>query len=395
MKLINACLLVAAFSATAADPQVSEVTFSQSADRVATVNYKLGGAPAVITLSVSTNAGENVWVKVPDSAVAAVIGDVCRLVQPGDDIRTIKWFPDVSWPFQENTDGVKVDVVAWAVDNPPDYMAIDLETGSVRYYASAESVPCGVTNRLYKSYSLLLRRIHATGRYFRMGRNAYGLSSKFDASVAEYTQPVRVVLSKDYYIGVYETTQRQYYLMNNKQDPSGFKGDFRPVEKIAVDPGAIVEGVLAASSANLGVELKLPSEAQWEFACRAGTTTMFYNGTDTESDSIAWTKNNSADYGTHDVGLKAPNAFGLYDMIGNVAEVCRDWFVNVPFTDDQIDPEITTKQSYHVRKGGCYFHIPGQWCNSAGRDKCYNQGSWWGDSRNTGFRVSCDAVAVK
>lgn len=395
MKYALSCFLLATLSASAADPVVSDVTFTQSADRVATVTYKLKEASAVITLSVSTNAGDNVWVKVPDAAVAAVVGDVNKLMQPDDDVvRTVKWFPDVSWPFQENAAGVKVEVVAWPANNPPEYMAVDLMTGAVRYYTCAESVPGGITNALYKTYSILMRRMHATGRYFRMGRNRYGLD-KFDSGVSAYNQPIRVVLSKDYYIAVYETTQRQYYLMNAKSDPSKFKGDMRPVENIAADPVSTVNTMLATFKEAKGVDLKLPSEVQWEFACRAGTTTMFYNDSDTDYNAIAWTKENSQNDGTHDVGTREPNAWGLYDMIGNVAEACRDWYVAVPFTDDQIDPEITEAKTYHVRKGGSYYHQTGQWSNSAGRDQCYNQGPWWGDASNTGFRLSSDAVAIK
>ena len=396
--------------ATAGDPQVTNVSTADTAGNIVSVSYRLTGAPAVVTFSVETNAGEGAWLKVPDSATACSWGDVSRLVQPDTETDKVFWWrPDACWQGIKVTDAsVRLRVTAWPTNNPPDYMACDLAlTNFVRYYVSAEAVPGGVTNDIYKTDRLLMRRIPATGVEWRMGRGIKEQKTPFDPGMCSYTLPCNVVLSKDYYIGVFEMTQRQFYLFT-KTTPSAFSkangyadGDMRPVESMGVDNYSTVTGYLPKLKAITGVDFRLPSEAQWEFACRAGTTEAFYNGSDvlSDADAIAWHKDNSAVDGTqqtHVVGTREPNAFGLYDMIGNVWEVCRDWWLEQPFgTADQVDPEVTQAQSHHVRKGGGWFATCSQWCNSSGRYECSTPSSWWGGANSVGFRLSCDAIAVK
>lgn len=425
-RLSACCAFACAALCAAAGPQVTEVTASDTSEDVVTVTYRLSGEPAVVTFSVETNAGGNAWVKVPDSAVCRAWGDVFRMVEPdAESVKTIRWRPDACWQGIEIDDStVRVGVTAWPTNNPPDYMVCDLGiTNCTRYFVSAEGVPGGVTNDLYKTDRLLMRRIHATGVEWRMGRgwyehfyfekrNADGEPLYvYDSGINALTPPCRVVLSKDYYIGVYEITQRQYYLALGK-NPSSFSSSagyadaaMRPVENIAVDNCAIVmAGYIPALNAMTGAKFTLPSEAQWEFACRAGTTSALYNGNDAPATAgdIAWHKDNSAVDGvrqTHVVGTREPNAWGLYDMVGNVWEVCRDWWKNQPFTNDlHIDPEVTEQQegaAYHVRKGGSWFATTTQWCNSSGRTYCTTPSTWWGGANCVGFRVICDAVAVK
>ena len=409
-SMVSIMASAVAVSLSAADSQVSGIQMDGTAGNIVSVSYRLTGAPAVVTFAVETNAGENVWVKVPDSATTRAWGDVARLVEPDDSAdKTFWWRPDVCWPGVKITDSsVRVRVNAWPTNNPPDYMACDLGlTNFVRYYVSAEGVPGGVTNDIYKTDRLLMRRIHATGVEWRMGRGIKEQKTPFDPSMNGYTLPCNVVLSKDYYIGVFEMTQRQFYLFTTTK-PSAFSkangyadGDMRPVESMGVDNYSTVTGYLPNLKAITGVDFRLPSEAQWEFACRAGSTEAFYNGGDVLSaaDAIAWHKDNSAVDGTqqtHVVGTREPNAFGLYDMIGNVWEVCRDWWLERPFgTADQVDPEVTQVQSHHVRKGGGWYATHSQWCNSSGRYECSTPSSWWGGANSVGFRLSCDAIAVK
>ena len=150
-----------------------------------------------------------------------------------------------------------------------------------------------------------------------------------------------VTICDGFWIGKYEVTQAQYEAIKGN-NPSYFSGDNNPVESItyysAID---FCRKLTERERVRLpkGYEYTLPTEAQWEYACRAGVTTAFNNGTNipTEEqcqdkpcpnlDPIAWYSYNS-DKTTHPVGQKLPNAWGLYDMHGNVEEWCLNWYDN-------------------------------------------------------------------
>lgn len=132
-------------------------------------------------------------------------------------------------------------------------------------------------------------------------------------------------------------------------------------------------------------ELRLPSEAEWEYACRAGTTTRFCFG-DSISDlrNYAWYKENS-DGRTHPVDKKKPNAFGLYDMHGNVWELCEDvWHDN--YNSAPMDGSAWTSgsSSFRTKRGGCWSSDH-RFCRSAIRDRCNPDNRWY----NLGFRPAC------
>ncbi len=129
---------------------------------------------------------------------------------------------------------------------------------------------------------------------------------------------------KPYAFGKYEITQKQYQAVMGK-NPSKFKGKNLPVEEVSWDDSVMFckrltlrERAYGRISANQ--EYRLPTEEEWEHACRAGTTTYFYTGDTAEDlDRAGWYRGNSREK-THPVGQKEPNAFGLYDMHGNVWE---------------------------------------------------------------------------
>ena len=178
-----------------------------------------------------------------------------------------------------------------------------------------------------------------------------------------------VTLTQGYWLGKYEVTQAQYKAVTGR-DPSVFKGDSDPVENVswfdARDFCAkLTEIEAAAGRLPEGYEYALPTEAQWEYACRAGTITAFNNGTNIPAaeqiedeycfnlNAIGWYKFNS--YGTpHPAGEKQPNAWGLYDMHGNVAEWCLDWYKKDypnPFAVDPAGPYTAIRR---VVRGGSY-----------------------------------------
>lgn len=190
----------------------------------------------------------------------------------------------------------------------------------------------------------LIEMIAIPAGTFRMGN-----TGSWIASIAE--GPAHdVTITKSFLIGKFEVTQKQYFEIMG-ENPSYYKGDDLPVETISWIKATEFCNLLSAKE---GLQpcysgkapkimcdwnangYRLPTEAEWEIACKAGTTTDLYNGKevtvdqcvplDENVDEIAWFCANGEDI-THIVGLKKPNAFGLYDMNGNVWEWCWDWFV--------------------------------------------------------------------
>jgi len=186
-------------------------------------------------------------------------------------------------------------------------------------------------------------------------------------TMGEGEQAHQVTLTQAFELGQYEVTQEQYEKLMGKT-PSEFKGAQNPVEKVSWDEAVEFCRRLSElpEEKAAGHVYRLPTEAEWEYACRAGTTTAFSFG-DSESDleEYAWYDENSEDT-THPVGQKKPNAWGLYDMHGNVWERCQDWHGKYP-SGPVTDPTGPSSGSSRVSRGGCWSGDP-QRCRSAIRD---------------------------
>lgn len=173
--------------------------------------------------------------------------------------------------------------------------------------------------------------------------------------------PVHDVTLGPFAIGAMPVTQAQYEkVMGN--NPSRFKGDDLPVEKVTWNDAAAFCKKLSEIT---GKQYRLPTEAQWEYACRGGSTTAYCFGDDEKLlDEYCWYKKNSEGI-THPVGKKNPNKFGLYDMHGNVWEWCSDWYGDYP-SDSIIDPAGPEEGEYRVLRGGSWS-ILAKLCRSAFR----------------------------
>ena len=181
----------------------------------------------------------------------------------------------------------------------------------------------------------------------------------------------KVTLTKGFYMGVHLVTQEQWQkVMGN--NPSFFKGDkFRPVEQVSWDNCQEFAKKLRDKDKKL---YRLPTEAEWEYACRAGTITPFHFGKTISSDQANY--NGNFTYGdgkkgvfrkkTTPVGSFPANAWGLHDMHGNVFQWCQDWYGDYP-QNDLVDPQGAEKGEFRVLRGGSWVN-DAVYCRSAVRN---------------------------
>ncbi len=183
---------------------------------------------------------------------------------------------------------------------------------------------------------------------FLMGATS---NQKEDAEFDE--KPVHKVMLSSYKIGKYEVTQEEWNAVM-EYNPSEFKGAHLPIENVSWKECQLFIEKLNAMT---GLDFRLPTEAEWEFAARGGNKSKGYKYAGSNYvDSVAWYRSNSGNV-THDVGQKKPNELGLYDMSGNVYEFCQDWKGKY-ISSDQRNPKGRLEGTNRVNRGG-------RWCGSA------------------------------
>ena len=446
-----AVVATAPSSSQAMIPEVSDVTMTQSATRRVTITYRLSDAPAVVTLDIQTNANTSAaaddpgWTSIGGRNICNAQGDVWKKVS-SKDTYTITWQPDQVWTdaegegFKIAANGARARVTAWPVDNTPNYMVVDISAGAQpntqTYYPAADFVTGGVTNSLYKTTALLMRKIMAKDVTWTMGSTTL---ETLNREVREATHQVK--LENNYYIGVYEVTQSQWsQVATNSTISANFTTErfMRPMEKVSYNE---IRNTVNSTSANAsynwpndpnpssflglirsktGLDFDLPSEAQWEFAARAGNGSGYWNdGTailnvnpDANLNLLGRYERNGGKVlsgtsyvdpapncgvtnGTAIVGSYAPNAWGLYDMHGNVVEWCLDWIendisayggrVNIN-TSDPAKTLSGASSAGRVPRGGC-------WSNGAGNCRPARRFGFGAGDRSylIGFRVVCTA----
>jgi formylglycine-generating enzyme required for sulfatase activity len=193
----------------------------------------------------------------------------------------------------------------------------------------------------------------------------------------------KVKISRPFYLGEFSVTQAQYEKIMGS-NPSQTKGDNLPADRVTfIEAEEFCKRVHKLT----GKAIRLPSEAEWEYACRAGTKTRFYTGdNDASLDPAAWFVANSEEK-THPVGLKKPNAWGLYDMHGNVLQWCQDWYADDYYEKSPTDdPSGPSRAKFRVVRGGSY-RLDAKRCRSTFRNSCAADYHWFG----IGFRVALAA----
>ncbi|MBQ3287853.1 MAG: SUMF1/EgtB/PvdO family nonheme iron enzyme [Kiritimatiellae bacterium] len=366
-------LLFATLTAAAAFavPVAENVTFYQDNVNTVTITYTLTETPAIVTLDIQTNVTGDVWASIGnDNIVPGLMSSSeanCKV--SGSGTHTITWRPCRSWPADDPEGNlpagkIRAVVTAWAMDNPPDYMVVNIAANANpntwRYYPDADSVPGGVTNNTaYRQTALLMRKILAKDVTWTMGSVAE------DGRGTNETSRV-VALTNDYYMAVFETTQEQWRQVMGDWPWVGTEGSYtqtnalyramRPAQNISYNEIRTSgtydsynvgneypnpphgNSFLGKLKTRTGIDFDLPSEAQWEFACRAGNGEGYWgDGSIYMGSTIPGRHIDNGGRGGSDgncgpetgpaiCGSYAPNSWGLYDMHGNVAELCIDWY---------------------------------------------------------------------
>ncbi len=202
--------------------------------------------------------------------------------------------------------------------------------------------------------------VRVEGGTFRMGTTS---EQEDDAYSDE--KPVHSVTLSSYYIGKTEVTQALWQAVMGS-NPSDFEGDDLPVECVSWDD---CQEFIQKLNSLTGRNFRLPTEAEWEFACRGGNNSRGYKYSGSNNlGSVAWYDDNSGGQ-THPVATKAPNELGIYDMSGNVWEWCSDWYADYT-SYSQTDPTGPQSGSRRVIRGGCWINYA-RGCRSSNRNGNY------------------------
>jgi formylglycine-generating enzyme required for sulfatase activity/tRNA A-37 threonylcarbamoyl transferase component Bud32 len=210
---------------------------------------------------------------------------------------------------------------------------------TVAVWQDSRGADAGAKDYVEAHAGLSLEMVWIPGGTFQMGSNDN-----------DDEKPVHPVELDGFWLGKYQVTQRQYEALMGT-NPSHFKGPNRPVEQVSWEDAMAFCRKLSQAT---GKSYTLPTEAQWEYACRAGSSAKWCFGDDeSQLGEYAWYEANSGSQ-THDVGQKRPNAWGLYDMHGNVWEWCADWYGTYSAANAKNPTGPLTGQNRVIR-GGAWF----------------------------------------
>lgn len=469
MKRILSVLFALPLLAVSAVPVVSDCVMTQSkATREVTITYRLSATPAVVTIDIETNVTDDVWVSIGGSIVgASLTGDVFKRITEPKDVYAVGWKPVETWPNIKIKDkGIRAVVKAYAVDDTPDYMVVDLAAESaarVRYYPSVDFLPGGLFgDNAYRETKMVMRKVTAKDIPWTMGSTWEYANQTTTLPANKYAH--EVTLTNNYYLGVFEVTHKQWLTILGSL-PAVVDGcrfdtnsDRRPVEQATPSKvrGAhnwptppTADSLLGQMRTRticdefpFGVDFDLPSEAEWEFACRSdsvdgewNTRTRFTSsslwayfdkGTSTAQKCYAadapgrYAMNGGYVYdaaanryagpnpvaecglenGTAEVGsVFSPNSWGFYDMHGNVSEMCLDYYttditgLNGRVQNDSSRASLDNNKLCCVCRGGSYNSLNASEMLSSTRRTQVCTGSYNTEKYvyGNGLRVACRA----
>ena len=404
MKNVLWAVILSAGGAFAAAPTVEVTSTAVGGDGTVTVGYTLSGSDAIVTFDVLADDGFGTWTSIGGENVTGgltfgrALGAVMKRVAVGD--RTFTWTPSLVWKERllEGAD-IKVEVKAWPLTCPPDYLAVRLTPGlaandRASFYPAAEFVPGGVlSNAEYRLTTVLMRKIPAYGKSWkRLANNDYPVTN-----------------DHDYYMGVFELTCGQWEIVYGNgivhtQDAFvGYK-QLMPMNKISyrhiresadgtadethmypADPHpdsylGKLRTLTAGTHFPVGIDFDLPSEADWEYAAwndypngqwGNGQTNVGPGDTANIPGRDYTTCTNSgipivASLGGNMsiVGCYPKTDWGLYDIYGNLREWCLDWHAAAATVFPTLGGAVNANGSFQadgvtagenrVARGGCY-----------------------------------------
>ena len=372
--------LCAAFAMVAASvqafpaPKVSNVSVTPTEGRWAKVNvtYSLS-EPAIVLADVQTNvtgtASGDEYASIGPALQLTFTGDVGHKVEAGS--RGFTWYAAKDWP-SNRLESVRVKLTAYPTNRPPAYLVVDLAPDVAeryRYYASADAIPGYPDADMYRTQKLVMKFIRAKNIPWTMGSMA-----EADGTTREHPHPVR--LRSDYWMGVFELTVGQHAWFSN--GTAAKKADCLPLCRASTynavrGSGSLYPAEPSSGSylgllhARTGIWFELPSEAQWEYAAKAGHGGyMWGNGTHMSlfnlTNGIGQAVIKVSGGAVERVGSRLPNDWGIYDMMGNVREACLDWrqdFIGwntngVPNANGAYLADGVTAGSVRVMRGGYY-----------------------------------------
>ena len=390
MKRASLWLITLLAGAAFADPSVTVTSVSASAKGAGFVDiaYETAGveAGAECSYELALTVG---------GVAAASFTDFAWCDLPiANGSHTVTWnakADGVETPDLSTFSGAIAPVTATKTD--ADYMIVDVSAGKVaasypiRYAKAGANVTTAQFNKPeYKLHKIAFKRVKV-GDFLEttVGDQTYPYTFKMGVgTVATGTAWHPVRLTKDYFLGIFEVTQQQYKDVTDA-NPSAYTSKetalesikaeitdytMHPVNKLVYDTLAGADGLFGRLTARAGVTIGAPTEAQWEFACRAGCESKYHWGADIETaegelveDRYGWNNLNSSPNAgtgrtTHGVGELLPNAWGFYDMTGNCYEYCSDFHADYKSKSTSAPEEDPTgaESGKRVIRGGAFAH---------------------------------------